>query len=242
MTSLASFDSSYSVSSGTTTTIGRGREGQTEYIASNVPIARGLNYGSARSKTGGGLSNRSSGMGAGERYGMSAGSVKGLGRKVKPLKLQNGATVYIDLLCGKCGYENLPNHKRLRCDTCGVPLPQLHPDDANAGKNTLHNYTGQDVFSPASSNRLRRKAEQRKHLAEYQTTSMSSPEGSASASRSATSTTLALSSVSYEQQLSPMAKSMGIGATMRDKGGGGLSNKRTGMGPGARHVSFMLTF
>jgi predicted Zn-ribbon and HTH transcriptional regulator len=233
MTSIASNETISSARSNTTT-IGRGREGQTEYIISNVPIARGLNYGAARSQFGGGLSNKTSGLGAGERYGMSAGSVKGLGRKVKPLKLQTGATVYVDLLCNKCGYENLPSHKRLRCDTCGVPLPQLHPDDAYAGKNTLQTYTGQDAFSPISSIRLERKNNQRKILEDIDNSndfSVVVNDDNNKKKKNSNNETLN----SREQQLVVMSTSMNTGATSRKQACGGLGRKRSGTGPGARH-------
>ena len=69
------------------------------------------------------------GMGAGGRHGMSSGAVRGLGRKVKPLKLQNGDTVYVDILCNNCGYEQPPHHRRLRCDSCGMPLALLDMAD-----------------------------------------------------------------------------------------------------------------
>ena len=119
------------------------------YTFSKVPIARGLNYGSARKIQAGGAGKRWSGVGAGDRYGMSASSTRGLGRKVKPLKLQNGQTVYVDLLCSVCGHEQLPFHKRLRCDSCGNPLPLVQEEDAYAGKHILANYTDQTAFTPA---------------------------------------------------------------------------------------------
>ena len=253
MTSLLSYASTHASTYSSNTVIGdrRGREGQTEYTVSKVPIARGLNYGAARNRGGGGLSNKHSGMGAGERYGMSAGSVRGLGRKVKPLKLQTGATVYIDLLCSKCGYENLPTHKRLRCDTCGVPLAQLHPDDANAGKNTLKTYTGQDDFSPASSGRLERRDQHRKELEDFNVMSMSSLDNimvnnnnhtgrttgnrTNRTNRTNNNTRGTGTDLNTNGQLVVMAKSMSTGATIRKQGYGGLGAKRNGMGPGARH-------
>ena len=121
-----------------------------EYAFSPVPIARGLNYGSARNRQAGGAGSKWSGVGAGGRHGMSSGAVRGLGRKVKPLKLQNGDTVYVDILCNNCGYEQPPHHRRLRCDSCGMPLALLDMADAYAGKHTMENYTGQDAFTPAS--------------------------------------------------------------------------------------------
>ena len=203
------------------------REGGVNYTPSHVPIARGLNYGSARKREGGGMSNRFCGTGAGERHGMAAKSVQGLGRKVKPLKLQNGATVHIDLLCNRCGYENPHNHRRLRCNTCGVPLTQIHPDDAAAGKNTLNNYTSQAAFSPAASEKLERKNAQRAYVAEY----------AASVAESENSAFSYQQKRQHEQsqQLVVMAKTMNAGSTMRKKGLGGLGSRRTGLGPGARH-------
>ena len=208
MTSLASW-SSHASSPGATD----------KYNLSTVPIARGLNYGSARSRGGGGMSNKVIGMGPGESHGMDGKSVKGLGRKVKPLRLQNGETVHIDLLCDRCGYENPPFHKRLRCDTCGVPLTQLHPQDATAGKNTLTTYTGQAAFSPASSRKLERKNQDRQNLKEYQSNLISS---------SGTPTP-------KMKQLVDMASSMQDGGGCRNKAAGGLSNRRGGLGAGARH-------
>ena len=105
-----------------------------EYVFSHVPIARGLNYGSARKRQAGGAGNKWSGLGSGGRHGMDSNAVRGLGRKVKPLKLQNGDSVYVDILCNKCGYEQPPLHRRLRCDSCGMPLALLDMADAYAGK------------------------------------------------------------------------------------------------------------
>lgn len=213
-----------------------------EYKFSRVPIARGLGYGSVRTRQAGGAGKRRSGVGAGGRHGMASAAVKGLGRKVKPLRLQNGDSVFVDILCNSCGYEQPPAHRRLRCNSCGSPLPLLDAADAYAGKHTMQNYTNQDAFTPESlANQSRRMSKVLTNYA-HQTNEREGDEGKlllADASAPASgSTSTQLTQVVKEQQsnkLVMMARSMDVGSSARAKGQGGLQNKRVGLGPGARH-------
>ena len=212
-----------------------------EYVFSHVPIARGLNYGSARKRQAGGAGNKWSGLGSGGRHGMDSNAVRGLGRKVKPLKLQNGDSVYVDILCNKCGYEQPPLHRRLRCDSCGMPLALLDMADAYAGKHTLKTYTGQDAFTPESlaqqEHKVRRavaadvpQISERQGYSEVQALGGTTTSHAGGTGADATRATRRQTS-----QLVTIARSMNDGSSARRRQQGGLMNKRAGLGPGARH-------
>ena len=211
------------------------------YAFSPVPIARGLHYGAARKRQAGGAGLNRSGTGAGGRHGMASGAVRGLGRKVKPLRLQNGDSVYVDILCNACGFEQPPQHRRLRCDSCGRPLALLDTADAYAGKHTMENYTEQDAFTPASLARQERKMrraiatdvpdmQERQGYSELKMLGGTSTSHAGGTGADATRATRR-----QTHQLVVMASSMNDGSSARAREQGGLLNKRSGLGPGARH-------
>ena len=230
-----------------------------DYAFSPARIAPGLNYGASRSRQGGGLGSRAAGTGAGGRHGMAAGASRGLGRKVKPLKLRNGTTVHVDILCGTCGYEQPPNHCRLRCDNCGLPLTLLEDEEAYAGKHTLENYTSQEAFTPASLERHRQKHRLSRSSGggaytddvedDDDSKSNNNGDDASVASRSSRRSRSGrrrgkLGGVRGDStratdaqrlQLVTMAATMNAGATARKRALGGLGNKRAGLGAGARH-------
>ena len=72
----------------------------------------------------GGLANRRPGMGPGARYGMSAKGSK-VPSKAREMQLGDGSKVVVDIICRQCGFEQLHNYFRLRCQECQAPLKQV---------------------------------------------------------------------------------------------------------------------
>ncbi len=80
---------------------------------------------SARKKASGGLANKRPGLGAGARHGMDAQATLHCPAQMRQVRIGNGDIVTIDILCRNCGYEQRPEHRKLRCEACFHPLEQL---------------------------------------------------------------------------------------------------------------------
>ena len=84
-------------------------------------------YGFSRKNGLGGLFSRSSGLGPGQRHGMSG---KGVGtmKKARDMVLGDGSHVVVDIICRRCGHEQPHNYYRCRCQNCVGPLQRVDRD------------------------------------------------------------------------------------------------------------------
>ena len=88
---------------------------------------QGHTYGFSRKNGLGGLFSRSSGLGPGQRHGMSG---KGVGtmKKARDMVLGDGSHVVVDIICRRCGHEQPHNYYRCRCQNCDGPLQKVDRD------------------------------------------------------------------------------------------------------------------
>ena len=80
-------------------------------------MSSGYSYGSIRRNGLGGLFSKSSGVGPGQRHGMSGQGV-GTVKKARDLVLGDGTQIVVDIVCRRRGHEQPHNYYRCRCQNC----------------------------------------------------------------------------------------------------------------------------
>ena len=96
-------------------------------------MSSGYSYGSIRRNGLGGLFSKSSGVGPGQRHGMSGQGV-GTVKKARDLVLGDGTQIVVDIVCRRCGHEQPHNYYRSRCQNCQAPLKIVHRDMFNVNQ------------------------------------------------------------------------------------------------------------